>query len=88
MKERRRRAALLGHELRNPLAPVLNAVQIIQREGGDKPTLKQAADMIDCQMRCIVRLVDDLLDVSRITQGKIQLRRKGGAEGGVTDADR
>src|SRR5262245_4904514 len=67
--------AMLGHELRNPLAPVLNAVQIIQREGGDKPTVKQAADMIDRQMRRIVRLVDDLLDVSRITKGKIQLRR-------------
>src|SRR5215831_7068493 len=68
--------AMLGHELRNPLAPALNAVQIIQREGGDKPTVKQAADMIDRQMRRIVRLVDDLLDVSRITKGKMQLRRR------------
>jgi PAS domain S-box-containing protein len=66
--------AMLGHELRNPLAPVLNAVQIIQQEGGDRPAVKQAAAMIDRQLRRIVRLVDDLLDVSRITKGKIQLR--------------
>src|SRR5262249_34562277 len=68
--------AMLGHELRNPLAPVLNAVQIIQREGADRPAVKQAADMIDRQMRRMVRLVDDLLDVSRITQGKSQLLRQ------------
>ncbi len=68
--------AMLGHELRNPLAPVHNAVQIIQREGSEKPTVKQAADMIDRQMRRIVRLVDDLLEVSRITNGKIQLHRR------------
>jgi PAS domain S-box-containing protein len=68
--------AVLAHELRNPLAPVRNALQVIRQEGGDRPTVKQAADMIDRQMRRIARLVDDLLGVSRITQGKIQLRQK------------
>jgi PAS domain S-box-containing protein len=68
--------AMLGHELRNPLAPVLNGLHIIEREGRDNPTIQQTVGMMDRQLRRIVRMVDDLLDVSRVTKGKIQLRRK------------
>src|SRR5215831_19354459 len=68
--------AMLGHELRNPLAPALNAVQILERQGRDNPAIQQTVAMIDRQMGRIVRLVDDLLDVARITKGKIQLRRR------------
>jgi PAS domain S-box-containing protein len=68
--------AMLGHELRNPLAPVLTGLHIIEREAQDNPTIQQTLGMMHRQLRRIVRLVDDLLDVSRITTGKIQLRRK------------
>ena len=68
--------AMLAHELRNPLAPVLNGLHIIEREGRDNPTIQQTVSMMDRQLRRLVRLVDDLLDVSRITKGKFQLRRK------------
>jgi PAS domain S-box-containing protein len=67
--------AMLGHELRNPLAPVLNGLRLLEREGQDHPAIRQTVAMIDRQMGRVVRLVDDLLDVARITKGKIQLRR-------------
>ncbi len=68
--------AMLAHELRNPLAPILNAVHVM-RLRGDEPELRAAMrDIVEDQVRCLARLVDDLLDVSRITQGKIQLRRE------------
>ena len=66
--------AILAHELRNPLAPISNAIDILQRIGPRDPALVQMRDMIGRQVRHMTRLVDDLLDVSRITRGKIQLR--------------
>jgi len=66
--------ATLGHELRNPLAPIANAVQLLQAKGPPDPELKAARDMIERQVRLLARLIDDLLDVSRIRLGKLQLR--------------
>jgi PAS domain S-box-containing protein len=65
--------AMLAHELRNPLAPIRNAVQILRLEGSPDPGLQWARDVIDRNVGQMVRLVDDLLDVSRITRGKIRL---------------
>lgn len=68
--------AMLAHELRNPLAPVLNTLQILRlRDTGD-PVVAPAHALIERQVRHMARLVDDLLDASRITRGKIQLRRQ------------
>lgn len=66
--------AMLAHELRNPLAPISNAVQILDRCGIEHPTLTWARGVITRQVSHLVRLVDDLLDVSRITRGKIRLQ--------------
>jgi signal transduction histidine kinase len=66
--------ALLAHELRNPLAPVRNAAGIMRIKGAADPDLVRWCDVIDRQTDHLKRLVDDLLDVSRITQGKVQLR--------------
>ncbi len=68
--------AILAHELRNPLAPMRSAVQILREVGPSIPTLEWARDVIDRQIDQMTRLVDDLLDVSRITRGKIELRKK------------
>lgn len=68
--------AMLAHELRNPLAPVRHAVQILRAKGPPAPDLQWAQDIIDRQVKVMSRLVDDLLDVSRITRGKIELRRE------------
>ncbi len=68
--------AMLAHELRNPLAPVRNAVQILRDKASAVPEARWAHDVIDRQVRQMSRLVDDLLDVSRITSGKIELRRE------------
>ncbi len=68
--------AILAHELRNPLAPVRNAVQIVRRKGSAVPELQWATEIIDRQIEQMTRLVDDLLDVSRITRGKIELRKE------------
>jgi signal transduction histidine kinase/CheY-like chemotaxis protein len=65
--------AMLAHELRNPLAPVLNAAHVL-RAGAGGEDAAAAQEMIERQTRHMARLVDDLLDVSRITRGKIQLR--------------
>ncbi len=71
--------AMLGHELRNPLAPIRNAVEILRREH-ELPAAAaqgaQARDMIDRQVAHMTRLIDDLLDVSRIANGKIRLRQE------------
>jgi two-component system, sensor histidine kinase len=67
--------AMLAHELRNPLAPIRNAVEIL-RLTEDPATVARARELIDRQATHITRLVDDLLEVSRITQGKVVLRRK------------
>jgi PAS domain S-box-containing protein len=66
--------ATLGHELRNPLAPIGNAVEVLRARGPADPELTAARDMIHRQVRLMTRLIDDLLDVSRITLGKLQLR--------------
>ena len=68
--------ALLAHELRNPLAPVRNAVEIMRLKDLADPELLWCRDVIERQTNQLARLVDDLLDVSRITIGKIQLRRE------------
>ncbi len=66
--------AMLGHELRNPLSPIVTALQLM-RLRGDLTASKERA-VIERQVRHLVRLVDDLLDVSRITRGKIELHRE------------
>jgi signal transduction histidine kinase/ActR/RegA family two-component response regulator len=66
--------SMLAHELRNPLAPIRNAVQIMRMHTRDHAELQWSQDVIDRQVKQLVRLVDDLLDVSRITQGKIRLQ--------------
>ncbi len=68
--------AILAHELRNPLAPVRNAVKVLHAKGQDVPEVEWARDVIDRQIDQMTRLVDDLLDVSRITRGKVELRRQ------------
>jgi PAS domain S-box-containing protein len=65
--------AMLAHELRNPLAPVRNGIEVLRRRP-DAMTVQRMADMMGRQMNHMVRLVDDLLDVSRLTKGKIELR--------------
>jgi PAS domain S-box-containing protein len=67
--------ATLAHELRNPLAPIRNSLQILKLKSPADPTLETARDMIDRNVQQMVRLIDDLLDVSRITGGTLQLRR-------------
>ena len=66
--------AMLAHELRNPLAPIRNAVQILGQAKEQDSGTKWASDVIDRQVKQMVRLVDDLLDVSRITRGKVKLK--------------
>lgn len=77
LRERDRRKdeflAMLAHELRNPLAPIRNAVQILELAGPKDQNVAAAGDLIGRQVNHLVRLVDDLLDVSRITRGKINL---------------
>ncbi|HEY5313979.1 MAG TPA: ATP-binding protein, partial [Pirellulales bacterium] len=68
--------AMLAHELRNPLAPIRNALGLLKAEDLDPPTVAWAMDMMERQVDHLVRLVDDLLDVSRATQGKIKLRNR------------
>jgi PAS domain S-box-containing protein len=65
--------AMLGHELRNPLAPILTALNLMRLRGND--TVERERTVIERQAQHLVHLVDDLLDVSRITRGKIELRR-------------
>jgi PAS domain S-box-containing protein len=67
--------ATLAHELRSPLAPIGNAVEILKYADDDPGLLRQAREAIERQLTHLVRLVDDLLDVSRITRDKIELRR-------------
>jgi PAS domain S-box-containing protein len=67
--------ATLAHELRNPLAPIHNALEIMLLPDADDATVCTARSIMERQLKSLVRLVDDLLDVSRITQGKIELRR-------------
>jgi PAS domain S-box-containing protein len=68
--------AMLAHELRNPLAPISNAVQIMKVEGPNGPSFKWSTDVISDQIKHMTRMVDDLLDVSRITRGKVDLQKE------------
>ncbi|MFI4924033.1 MAG: PAS domain S-box protein [Vicinamibacteria bacterium] len=66
--------ATLAHELRNPLAPLANMIEVVRRSGGDRAALGNAVDMMGRQTAQLVRLVDDLLDLSRITHNRLELR--------------
>ncbi len=68
--------AMLAHELRNPLAPMVNAVHLLGLPGLKPATRNRAQEVLNRQLRHLARLVDDLLDVSRITRGKVELRRE------------
>src|SRR5690606_20163326 len=66
--------ATLAHELRNPLAPMVNALRLLKAPEVESPVRQLAHDIIERQLGHMVRLVEDLLDVSRITRGKLALR--------------
>lgn len=68
--------ATLAHELRNPLAPLRNALTLLRTEEHDPERVKTTHDLMDRQLQQMVRLVDDLLDVSRITRNRIELRKE------------
>ena len=68
--------AVLAHELRNPLAPIRSALEIMRRSGDEHDTVGRMRAMIERQFAQLVRLVDDLLDVSRISRGKVELHRE------------
>jgi signal transduction histidine kinase len=68
--------ATLAHELRNPLAPIRNAMEVLRQSGGDEQKVKRVTEMMQRQVGQMVRLVDDLLDVSRISRDRIELRRE------------
>src|SRR3954469_6187783 len=77
--------AVLAHELRNPLAPIANAVELLNLQGARDPAMQATRDMISRQVGHMVRLIDDLLDVGRITSGKLALRSERVELGGVID---
>ncbi len=68
--------AVLAHELRNPLAPIRNSLHILRMLGQNDPTAERVGGMMERQVDHMVRLVDDLMEVSRITRGKIELRKE------------
>ena len=68
--------ATLAHELRNPLAPIRNSLHIFRMAGVQDPTVSRVCDMMERQVAHMVRMVDDLLEVSRISRGKIELRKE------------
>ena len=68
--------AMLAHELRNPLAPIRNALYLMGSPGASPESLERAREMMERQVQHMVRLVDDLLDISRITRGKVQLHKE------------
>ncbi|HEV8203528.1 MAG TPA: PAS domain S-box protein [Pyrinomonadaceae bacterium] len=67
--------ATLAHELRNPLAPISNMIEVVKRAGSNGAVVKQAHETIERQLAQMVRLVDDLLDLNRITHDRLELRR-------------
>ncbi|HYG55149.1 MAG TPA: PAS domain S-box protein [Burkholderiales bacterium] len=67
--------ATLAHELRNPLAPIRNSLELLKLPRVDAATARQAREMMERQVHSLVRLVDDLLDVARVMRGKIELRK-------------
>jgi PAS domain S-box-containing protein len=66
--------ATLAHELRNPLAPIRSAAELLRRRGGDDVVLNRHAEMIGRQVSHLARMIDDLMDVSRVTRGRLELR--------------
>jgi PAS domain S-box-containing protein len=68
--------AMLAHELRNPMAPICNALHLMKMPGAESAMVEEAREMMERQMHHLVRLVDDLLDVSRIIRGNIELRKE------------
>lgn len=68
--------ATLAHELRNPLAPIRNSLHVLRSTASGNRTLEELCIMLERQVEHLVRLVDDLLEVSRITRGKIELRKE------------
>ena len=68
--------AILAHELRNPLAPIRNSLHILRLAAGNHPTTERVSELMERQVNHMVRLVDDLFEVSRITRGKIELRKE------------
>ena len=68
--------AMLGHELRNPIAPIRNAVSLMGRKGLQDPTLEAMRQMIDRQSMLLTRLLDDLLDVNRVARGKMNIEKQ------------
>ena len=66
--------AMLAHELRNPLSPVVTSLHLLRSSGGDHEVTQRSLAVMERQIAHIVRLVDDLLDVARITRGRIELR--------------
>jgi PAS domain S-box-containing protein len=68
--------ATLAHELRNPLAPIRSGLQLMQMAGGKAETIEQARNMMERQVVQMVRLVDDLMDLTRISRGKIELKKQ------------
>ncbi len=68
--------ATLAHELRNPLAPIRNGLELIKLAGPQEPVVEKARSMMERQLTQMVRLVDDLMDVSRISRGTLELRKE------------
>lgn len=68
--------AMLAHELRNPLSPIVAALEVLRQRGPDDALLQHNLDIAGRQLKQLTRLVDDLLDISRITLGKIELRKE------------
>jgi CheY-like chemotaxis protein len=66
--------AMLAHELRNPLAPIRNGLHILKSPRADPPALEQVRDMMERQLKNLTQIVDDLLEVSRLTRGRVALR--------------
>ena len=67
--------ATLAHELRNPLAPIRNALEILKLGANDKPSAAKARAMMERQLAQLIRLIDDLMDLSRVNRGIVELRR-------------
>jgi PAS domain S-box-containing protein len=77
--------AILAHELRNPLGPIRNAAHFLKLKGPEDPELRLPIEMIERQTEQLARLLDDLLDVSRISRGALEMRRERLAFSGVVD---
>jgi signal transduction histidine kinase len=75
-RQRSQFLAMLAHELRNPLAPIIVAAELLRQRSAGDPVLERQQEIIARQAHHLARMVDDLLDVSRVTQGKISLRRE------------